>query len=500
MKKRLLKIVSIVCCLSLCLTVTCCSVYKQVEKASKNLTKYNITMALNEQDMSFDVVQEVNVVNQTKVLLNNLCFNLYAKAFSEQANIKPYTSVNKDKCFPNGIDYGDITIKNVYIEDNLTGYEFVGVDKNALKINLNQELEPKEQVDVKIEYNLKLANCVHRLGYYNGSINLGNFYPVLAVYEKGDFVIEPYYSSGDPFYTNIANYNVTISYPEQYSLSSSGYVTNKKQEKGQICQSLKALAVRDFAITLTKDAVTESAKVDSTIVKYTGYKGDSNIKQCLKTCQKAVEFYNKTFGEYPYKTLEIIKTPFLHGGMEYAGMVTISDSFTEQFDIDRVIAHEIAHQWWYGVVGNNQIEEAWLDESLTEYSSMLFLESYKEYEVSYEELINQAFANYTLYVDIIKTIEGKIKTSMLLNINEYSSEYEYSYMIYVRGTLMFDDIREIIGKEKLIKALKNYYKKYKFKIATTDDLIAVFINSSRRDIGGVFDSWLSGKTAVISIN
>lgn len=500
MKKKLLSISSLVLCFCLFFISCGCKPYKEVEKASKGLSRYEISMKLNPENMSFDVNQKVSVKNETDVILNTICFNIYAKAFEENARVVPYTSVNKDKCFPNGVNFGSISFLEILLEGNKAVYEWVGEDQNAIEIKLQKNFEPDDLVEVQMKYNLKLSNNTHRLGYFDGAINLGNFFPVLAVYEKGSYQIDPYYSTGDPFYSKLANYQVEISYPQEYLLSSSGYILKHGQENGQNIDEIEALAVRDFSLNLTKNASSMSRKVGNTEIRYVGYEGDQNIEECLNVAAEAFEFYNEKFGKYPYRTLDVVKTPFIHGGMEYPCMVTISDAYTDDFDIAKVISHEIAHQWWYAVVGNNQISEAWLDEALTEYSSVLFIASQSKYGVSYEELISQAFSNYVLYADIIDTINGKINPQMNLRVNEYASEYEYSYMVYVKGVLMFDSISQLIGKEKVVESLKSYYKKYKFKIAKSDDLIACFINQSKRDVGGVFDSWLNGKTVIGSIN
>ena len=104
--------------------------------------------------------------------------------------------------------------------------------------------------------------------------------------------------------------------------------------------------------------------VDGICVKYVGYFSDENINDCLDISKEAVAYFNDTFGKYPYKTLTISKTPFMFGGMEYPGLVFISDSIEDEIEYKKVIVHEIAHQWWYSVVGNDESKEAWLDESL----------------------------------------------------------------------------------------------------------------------------------------
>lgn len=498
--KKVIKYVSIMLSVVIfSLIFISCSPYKYLTKASKGLTKYEIDAKINEDNMSVDASMSVDVVNQTDVTLNTICFNLYGRAFREEAEVKPYTSLNQGKCFVNGLSFGDLIIDTVKVDNEEAKYLYVGDDENALEISLSDELEPKERINISLDFTLTLAECAHRLGYLNGSINLGNWFPILAVYEKGEYNTAPYYSTGDPFYSDIANYSVNFTYPSKYTLSSSGTEELKTQEEDSITVKLEALAVRDFAIFLTEEASKKSKVLDDITINYIGYDGDNNVDYLLSVAEKAVRFFNKTFGKYPYKKLDIVKSPFVHGGMEYPSAVIISDSITQDFDIAKVIVHEIAHQWWYAVVGNNEINEAWIDESLAEYSTVLFFSNHKEFDVTYEELVSESFANYVLYADIVKSVNKEINTSMLLSVNEYNSEYEYSYMIYVRGVLMFDSLRDVVGESKLLKGLKRFYDKYKFSIATTDDFIVTMRKASGKDIEAFMDSWLQGKTVIGAI-
>ena len=88
---------------------------------------------------------------------------------------------------------------------------------------------------------------------------------------------------------------------------------------------------------------------------------------------------------------------------------------------------------------------------------------------------------------------------MLLNVNDYNSEYEYSYMIYVKGVLMFDSLAQVVKLENIKRTFKKYYSKYKFKIATTDCFISVMKSVCGKNIDVVLDSWLNGKTIIGAI-
>lgn len=499
MKRKGLKFISLGLVVFSCFSFfIACSPFKELSKVSKNLTKYIINAMLND-NMTIDAEQTVKFVNSTNVILDHVCFNMFGTAFSEEATIKPYTKLNQGKCFPDGESFGDMNVYDVKVDGKNAIYTLTGEDRNAISVQLSKNIEPGQSVNISFKFFLKLANCTHRLGYFKGKVNLGNWFPILAMYEKGEFLTYPYYSAGDPFYSDIANYEINFTYPNQYKLCSSGVIKGEEIQEQTKTNKISALAVRDFAITLTENSQSKSGKYKDTTVEYVGYGEDLDIDYCLNVSLKAIEFFSKKFGAYVYPSLNVVKAPFLHGGMEYPSLVIISDNITDKFELTKVIVHEIAHQWWYAMVGNNQVTEAWLDESLAEYSSLLFFENFPEFDVSYKELVSDCFESYTLYADIVNTLEGDIKTSMLLKANEYNSDYEYAYMIYVKGVLMFDSLRQAVGKQKLETGLKKYFSKYKFKIATTDCFIECMRKGTNRDIEGFFDSWLNGKTLIGTI-
>lgn len=478
------------------ITLSCCGVFDSgLKKASKNLTSYAIEAILRE-DYTLSGTQGINFVNNTGDNLDNICLHLYPRAFREDATILPYTNLNKASCFPNGASYGDIKISAVNINGESASFEWAGEDGDILLIHLAEVLGNKKKIDINIDFTLIIPNCTHRFGYYNGSINLGNWYPIVCAYQNGEWETSPYYSTGDPFVSECANYKVQIEYPEQYSCYATGNKVTSENGKA----TFSAKAVRDFAIVLNNQAQAKTAKAGSTNITYIGYQGDEDLDENIEVAQKAMQYFSNTFGKYPYENLVVIKSAFCQGGMEYPGLVIISDSVTNGDEFKKVIIHEIAHQWWYGVVGNNQITQAWLDESLAEYSTCLFYEDNGEYNHSYQEQIKDATASYLLYVDVISSLNGKVNTAMNLPVNKYTSEYEYTYMIYVKGVVMFDSLRETIGKDKLIKALKKYYKQYSYKIADEEDLIGAFENSCHINLQSFFAGWLGGTNVIGYVN
>ena len=162
--------------------------------------------------------------------------------------------------------------------------------------------------------------------------------------------------------------------------------------------------------------------------------------------------------------------------------------------------HETAHQWWYAAVGNNEVKHAWLDEGLTEYSTMMFYEKNTDgYKFTLDGKRADALSAYILYCETYKN-NGLGDTSMTRPVNEYATETEYAYMTYVKGALMFDDIRNTIGDAAFKTGLKNYYRDNMFGIAEPQDLIGAMEKASKRQLNALFEAWLDGNVKLYSSN
>ena len=471
----------------------------EVLAVSKGLTNYEIVADFNDETKQIIGSETIEYLNKTGDDLEYICLHLYPRAFRKTATIKPYTALNMAVCFPNGMSYGDILINKVQINGEEKQFEFVGEDEDILKIIFGFCLKKEEKIDILIDFLIDIPNSTHRFGYYQDNVNLGNWYPVVCEYAGGEFDMTPYYATGDPFNSSVSNYIVKLSYDSKYKLTSTGEV-NEKIENGKTVAEVSAKAVRDFAMCLSSNFLVQTEVVDGVTVSYAGYKQDENTGDLLSVSVAAIKYFNETFGKYPYKTLSVVKTPFVYGGMEYPGIVFVSDSIDDGVENKKVIVHEIAHQWWYSVVGNNEAKEAWLDESLSEYSTAMFFAANDGFGITYDEIVDDAMSSYLLYVDVIQTIRGEVNSKMNLAVNEYQNDYEYSYMVYVKGVIMFDSLKQTVGEKKMIQGFRKYYEDNKFKIATKDDFYAAFKSACHQDLETFFEGYLNGSSIISKIN
>jgi aminopeptidase N len=180
--------------------------------------------------------------------------------------------------------------------------------------------------------------------------------------------------------------------------------------------------------------------------------------------------------------------------MEYPCLTMISDAISDN-QITETIVHENAHQWWYGLVGNNQTAYSWMDEGLAQFSTLLFFENYKDYNLDTKLMISSAMTSYKLYYNVYNQLLGEVNTSMNRNLNEYLSEYEYINIAYNKSLLMFDNLRSGIGDKKFFKAIQSYFETYKYSLAAPENLIGCFEKSGANS-NEYFNSWIDGKVLI----
>ncbi len=471
-----------------------CKKKDNLDKIAKDLTNYTLEVNFDNDNKMVEAKQNVSYINNTESVLKEIKFHLYPKFFEQGATEKivPQTKVNE--CYKHGMSYCEFNILKLQVAGTDIGVVFEGENDGVLVANLPNSLMPNKRVQLYMEYTIKLPNCEHRFGYGDDTTNLANFYPIACVFENGEFSTKPYNANGDPFYSDMANYEVNLTLNSNLIVAGTGKQTEISQRKGKTVTKFSAKVVRDFACVISENFALKTAKAGDVEVKYYYY-DDGNSDRALQAGVDAINTFSSKFGAYPYSTFSIVKCDFLHGGMEFPNLVMISDDINSVDDYINVIIHETAHQWWYGVVGNDEFTLPWLDEALTEYSTVLFYDYNKGYNLTHDQIIKADKENFSLFVSVYEDVLGKVDTSMRA-VDEYATEPEYTYCTYVKGSLMFESLYQLVGEKKFFKALVQYFENNKFKNAKTEDLVAAFSNITGSDMQSFFNSWIKGKVVI----
>ena len=457
------------------------------EKEKSISSRYEICVEYVPENGTLTGTEKLTFENTTESELSVLKFQLYPNAYRKEALYKPVAMGVQGEAYYAGESYGEMVISSV---NGAKNWEIAGEDENILYAYLERSLFPGDKVVLDIGFTVRFAKVNHRTGITEKTVNLGNFFPILCGFKNGGFYEVAYYNEGDPFYSECADYKVTIRTPKEYAVASSGGLVLERTLESKTERVFALNSARDFAIVLSKEFSLLQTDVNGKTLTYYYY-DDAFAQKNLDTAKEAFAYFEKTFGEYPYETYALVQTGFCLGGMEYPALVMISDNLQEA-DMARVIVHETAHQWWQCVVGSDQIENAWQDEGLAEYSTLLFFEEYEKYGVKRESVVGEALKEYRSYYDVYGSVLGRTDTAMKRHLKEFVNDYEYKCLAYDKAVVMFDTLRKSVGDKKFLSSLRRYYKENAFALVDEGALMGAF-EKTGLDVKGFFDSFLYGK-------
>ena len=170
--------------------------------------------------------------------------------------------------------------------------------------------------------------------------------------------------------------------------------------------------------------------------------------------------------------------------VEYPGLIVIAQRlYAGSSSSEWVVAHEVAHQWWYNVVGNDQVDEPWLDEALTQYATVLY----------FEDRYGKAAAASALQAGIQDRWEGAREAGrdrpVVGPVAGFAPE-DYGPIVYGKGPLFFHHLREEVGDVPFDHILRSYFEEYRYKIATGESFLAVAERFSSRDVDALYRQWI----------
>ena len=200
-----------------------------------------------------------------------------------------------------------------------------------------------------------------------------------------------------------------------------------------------------------------------------------------------MEVYSDRFGPYPYREMNIVQAPLTYHGMEFPGMNLIGGQTYNKFlqDLEMLTVHEVAHQWWYNQVGNDQVLTPWLDEGLAEFSTQYYYRD-RWGDPTAEQLLR------TRWAAPVADAERRGKDEPIGKaVTDYENNYET--MVYGKGALFFATLRDQLGPDTFDQLLRTYLERYRWKIATPAEFQALAEEVSGHDLDALFNEWVYGQ-------
>lgn len=421
--------------------------------ASRGLDEITIDASFVPDESKLTAAQTLRLQNREGEPLNSLVLRTYANAFAAIETSPAATEEMFDSCYPEGFSPGSISISKLAVNDTEQTVSFTDEAQTVLSVDLPDGWAPEEWLTVTLEYELIIPEARYRFGHSGNIWMLGNVFPQIAVYENGQWRQEPYFSIGDPFVSECANYTVTLRLPEGYQPAAAGYA---KGEGG--CYRYEAPAVRDFGLVLIKNGVTRTAREYGILLTAVA-ENAADAQRMLKFASQAIKCYNEQYGIYPYPSLTAAAADVPFGGVEYPGLVMIGKEVLDARDdsLEITVAHEVAHQWWYAVVGSDQYYEAWQDEALAEYALLDYVSCY------YGENARQALAFERFETAMRVTVPQGVTPGS--PVDYFGDLPEYTLVTYRRGAALMVALENALGREGFRDALRIYYADNAFRLA-----------------------------------
>lgn len=466
---------------------------------------YKMDIKLNVKKDRLAETVDIQVKNDTNKSVKRLYFRNMADSVIKYDKENYETKVNKKK---------KSVIKSVTMKDVGNLEVMYKKDKSIFYVDLGKNaLEPGENAQFTISAMTDIPKREDLFGYWKikkGKLYTLSFcYPYLAVNKNGTWDLDPYFDDGESRASEVTNYTVTFTAPKNYTVAASG-----KHETNDGITMVQADHMRDFAIVACNRMKKDTFKASGVTVNsyYLPGKYQKRFRAISKKVAKdAIRIYTKKIGTYAYENLDMTPGLFGYGfgGMEYPGLVMnnataysgkgTDTAIYDPYSLQEVISHEIAHQWFYAAVGNDEYKEGWIDEGFTTYCEKVLYGLSNTKSMRYVMKIAGMKINLkSIKKDYKQQIldEHKKKKHSYINIpvNKYSKDQIYGDQEYDGANLFLGELKLVMGNKKFEQFIKDYYKTYYLKKVTTSDILELIRKyNNSKEINKVINKYISKK-------
>jgi len=493
---------------------------------------YNIKAKLDDEKDVISGLMHLEYVNNSPDTLSQLVFHLYQNAFSKGSYASDFFSLipdQSDTLFQK-TEVFDVTVNDMSVK--------VVLDNTILFIKLTAPLLPGETTKVDCTFETQFGKINGRMKMYNAwgfkHYNVVHWYPRIAVYDhKFGWTTDQHL--GSEFYGDFGAFDVELDLPEQYILDGTGNLLNRSEVLPD--ELMKQLSISNYADKPWNDKPSEiiapSSKrklwkfhaenvhdfawtADPTYrigVQETTLKSGHKVT-CYALAQEphaarwqnaaayaaqVIEMYSNDFGEYVYHKMIVADA---RDGMEYP-MLTLDGGGDPGYR--SLLAHEIGHNWFFGMVGNNETYRASLDEGFTQFLTSWSITALEGDSASYSPhgaFLNK-FYNEDQSVRDQEVYNGFYYSSVLQGesprLNTHSDQFKAPYLygqVYSKTATMLYNLQYVLGDELFLNAMRNYFEQWKFCHPYFEDFRESIIHYTKVDLNWFFDQWLETEETI----
>ncbi len=468
---------------------------------------YDISVELQIDQHRLDVEETLLYTNHSPDTLRSLFFHLYLNKYQARSLVNPQLTY----------DRGAIRIFEMKENDSLNVNWHV--DETLMEVPLHNPLPPGYSVRFYFKFAAIIPPASGRYGYQGDHYDLGNWYITPVVYDRAGWHLHQHLDN--EFYQEWGDYDVTIKVPHGFIVGATGELINPETALADTVDKYKdwhilypedttravwryrAENVHDFAWTTDPAYVWYQDEWNGITLNILAM--DYNAggwKEILEWGTDALRFMYENFGPYPYRQLTIADTYIRAGGIEYPQIVMINDFIAPDLQEDyfnAVVIHEMAHNWYYGLLGNNQTEKGWMDEGFTTFAEIKTMEALFGRYNNYGPGDRGWFINHFGYTNddrldnalqYLELARSGFDDDHINMHSDYMSRNGYT-LEYSKTAMVLFMLEYVMGDSLFAQGLLNYYDQWHFKHPYPEDFMAVMEETAGYDLDWFFEQWLN---------
>lgn len=508
----------------------------QAQSYFQQEVNYSIDVKLDDKKHELKATEKIEYINNSPDALPFIYMHLWPNAYKnnstalakqlyENGETKFYRAKEDERGYIDELDFK--------VNDQPVKWELVKDSIDICKIYLNTPLPSGGKITISTPFHVKLPSAkISRLGHLGQSYMITQWYPKPAVYDKNGWNYMPYLNQGE-FYSEFGSFDVRITVPKNYVLGATGDLVDGAEELEWLTQKAKETeAITSFDNDMSfpaSDTETKTLQFKQSNVhdfgwfcdkRYHVLKGEietphtkhkvatwafftnsdaDHWKKSISYINDAIYYYSLWNGDYPYNHCTAVDgTISAGGGMEYPN-ITVIGSANSDYQLDIVIAHEVGHNWFYGMLGSNERRHPWLDEGINAF-----------YEVRYSELkypdhklvgngnskiakwfdLKRYKDRYEKYIEYM--IAAKTKDDQPIEAPAYDyTKLNYAGIVYGKTALTMDYLMNYLGEKKLDELMQRYFETWKFKHPQPEDLKKILSENAGKDLSWLFDDLIN---------
>jgi hypothetical protein len=464
---------------------------------------YTIEVELNTDNQTLSAFESLVYTNNSPNALTEIYFHLWPNAYKNRTTAyakQELENGNTDFHFAEPSERGFIDSLNFKVNGQPIKWELTE-QIDIAKLTLNQPLAAGDSIIISTPFFVKIPKVFSRMGFENGHYCATQWYPKPAVYDVNGWNAMPYLNQGE-FYSEFGSFDVQITLPKNILVAATGEVQDKREKewwrarkqdintphyaptntktlrfKQDNIHDFAWFAHKDYSVDFDTVILSNNQAVETWIFALTNFGSPKGIE----FVNLGVKYYSDKVGNYPYSIAQAVITPLEAGaGMEYP-------TITNCGSIDKTtIIHELGHNWFYGILGSNEREHPWMDESINTY-----------YEERSQVDLPKTKSNGLLGLEIsqpnlLAYNAMRKNTDQAGNLrSEAYTDKNYGAIIYAKNPIGFKYLQHYLGTEKFDAMMQAYFEKWKFKHPLPNDFRIHAESFTQKDLSWFFDEVLA---------